>query len=109
MDMDSRMVGLIGGISGAAIGILGGMVGTYFSVRNTEGPRERAFMIRSSAVCWIAVTAFLAAMWFTPIGYRILLWLPYLLILPMGIRYGNRRQQQIREEETKAAAFHKGA
>ena len=36
--------GLIGGIAGGVIGIAGGLVGTYFSIKNTRGPRERAFV-----------------------------------------------------------------
>ncbi|WP_406693860.1 hypothetical protein V5E97_22755 [Singulisphaera sp. Ch08] len=97
--MDPRTVGLIGGVGGTVIGVLGGVVGTYFSIRNAAGPRERAFMIRMSALVWIAVTAFLAALWLTPQLYRPLLWLPYALLLPLGIRVGNRRQERIRREE----------
>jgi hypothetical protein len=31
-----------------SLGVLGGVIGTYFSVKNTSGPREQAFMIRVS-------------------------------------------------------------
>jgi fatty acid desaturase len=94
---------LIGGIGGSAIGILGGVIGTYFSVMNTAGPRERAFMIRAAALAWVAVAAFLAALWWIPFPYRFLLWLPYVLALPLAIRAGNRRQERIRREEASGA------
>jgi uncharacterized membrane protein YfcA len=98
--MDPGTVGLIGGIAGGVVGVFGGAVGTYFSIKNTGGPRERALMVRMAALTWVAVTAFLAALWLTPQLYQPLLWLPYLLLLTFGIRFGNRRQEQIRREES---------
>jgi uncharacterized membrane protein YfcA len=97
--MDPRTVGLIGGVVGGVLGVLGGVVGTYFSIKNTEGPRERAFMIRGAALTWVAVAAFLALLWLMPQLYRPLLWIPYMLLLPLAVRVGNRRQEQIRREE----------
>jgi fatty acid desaturase len=97
--MDPATVGLVGGIGGGVIGLMGGALGTYFSIKNTAGPRERAFMVKVAALGWVAVTAFLAALWFTPSPYRFLWWLPYGLLLPWAIRTGNRRQEEIRREE----------
>jgi hypothetical protein len=98
------MIGLVGGIAGGVIGLLGGVVGTYFSIKNTAGPRERAFMIRASVLAWVVMTLFLAGLWLTPLAYRPLLWLPYMLALPVAIHAGNRRQEQIRREETARAS-----
>jgi hypothetical protein len=56
--------GLIGAIAGSLIGGAGGLTGTCFSIRNTNGPRERAFVIRTVIMLWIGVAAFLAAMLF---------------------------------------------
>jgi hypothetical protein len=53
-----------------------------------------------TAFTWVAITAFLAVLWLTPHVYQPLLWLPYLLLLPLGIRFKNRRQQEIRREES---------
>lgn len=91
--------GLIGGIGGAAIGILGGLVGTYFSIKNTTGPHERGFMIRVAIVAWVVVSAFVAGLLFLPRPYNFLLWIPYGIALPFGILWCNRRQRQIRGEE----------
>ena len=93
--------GMAGGIVGGGLGLAGGVVGTYFSIRNTSGPRERAFMIRVSAIAWMVVTAFLAGLLLLPKPYNWVLWIPYGIALPLAIRSLNRRQQQIRAEEAK--------
>src|SRR5262245_48340981 len=98
--MKPAMWGWIGGIVGGAIGLLGGVIGTYFSVKNTLGPRERAFVIKASAICWVFVTAFLVAMFLLPSPQRFLLWVPYAVLLPIGIRVWNKKQMRIRKEES---------
>ena len=103
--MDPRMVGLIGGIGGGVVGFLGGAIGTYFSIKNTAGPRERAFVIRAAVLCWIFVIAFLAALWWTPMPYQVLWWGLYAISLGPAIRSWNRRQDQIRREEAAGAGL----
>jgi hypothetical protein len=100
--MDGGQIGLIGGIIGGALGLLGGAVGTYFSIKNTAGPRERAFMIRMSAVAWIVISAFLAGLLLLPQPYNWLLWIPYAIGLPLAIVRLNRRQAEIRAMESTA-------
>lgn len=70
-------VGMMGGILGGALGLAGGALGTYFSIRNTRGTRERGFMVRVAAVGWA----------------------PYGIGLGLGIAWCNRRQGRIRAEE----------
>jgi uncharacterized membrane protein YfcA len=101
-------IGLIGGIIGGALGVAGGAVGTYFSIKNTAGPNERAFMIRLSVVVWVAVTAFLVGLLMLPKPFNWLMWVPYAIALPLGIRWSNRRQLQIRAEEAAARASGSG-
>jgi hypothetical protein len=88
----------VGGIVGSLLGVAGGLIGTYFSIKNTNGPRERAFMIRSAILCWIGVGLFLAVMFFVPQA-RLWIWIPCFILLPFGIRYGNKKQMAIRREE----------
>ena len=92
--------GLIGGIVGSLFGLIGGLVGTYFSIKNTNGPRERTFMIKSAFVCWVAIAVFLALLFLLPSPYRWFLFVPYGILLPLGINYGNKTQQRIRREES---------
>jgi len=93
----------IGGIVGGIIGIAGGILGTYFGIKNTNGPRERSFMIKSAVVCWIAMLIFLGSLLGLSSPYRWLLWIPYGILLPLGIIYGNRKQRAIRQEESQRA------
>jgi len=91
--------GTIGGILGGAIGIAGGIFGTWCSIRNTHGPRERAYMIRVSAIAWIALAVFLALLLGLPNPYRLWMWVPYGILLPLGIHRVNRRLAEIRAAE----------
>ena len=91
--------GLVGGIIGGALGALGGVVGTYFSIKNTNGPRERAFMIRVAIVAWVVITAFVFGLFALPQPFNFLLWAPYGIALPLAILWCNRRQLRIRAEE----------
>jgi len=87
---------------GSSFGVLGGAVGTWCSIRNTRGPRERAFMIRVSVLCWLAVTAFLATLFFLPFHYHAFLCLPEMFGLHFAIRAGNRKLEHLRAEESGA-------
>ena len=89
-------LGLIGGIVGTAIGFAGGVIGTYYSIKNTNSPLERKFMIKASTWTWIAGIIFLGMLIGLPSPYRFLVWIPYGFLLPVGIRYINNRQAQIR-------------
>jgi len=100
------MWGWIGGIAGGVLGIAGGIIGTYFSIKNTGGPRERAFMIKACVVCWIAVLIHLSVVLLAPTPYRHFAWLPYSILLPLGIVYGNRKQRRIAEEESQNQQVH---
>jgi hypothetical protein len=91
--------GTIVGIVGSAIGICGGMVGTYFSIRNTNGPKERSFVIKATAMTWLAVAIFLCALLLLPSPYNKLMWLPYGVFLGFGIRKFNETQKRIRDRE----------
>ena len=99
--MDPGMMGII---IGGVLGLAGGILGTYFSIKNTLGQRERTFMVRIAAITWLAVTAFIVALFFIPQPYNWLLWLPYGFALVFGIRWSNRRQAQIRAEESPTAS-----
>ena len=91
--------GILGGIVGGSFGLVGGTIGTYFSIKNTLGPRERAFMIRAAIGTWVGVSLFLVGLLLLPRPYNFLLWVPYGIALPLAILWCNRRQQAIRAEE----------
>ncbi len=91
--------GIVGGVLGAIFGIAGGVIGTYYSIKNTKGPLERAFMIKASVIAWITITVFLVLMFVIPNPYRLWLWGPYGILLPLGIVKLNKRVAEIREVE----------
>ncbi|QDU49806.1 hypothetical protein [Gimesia panareensis] len=103
--MDQNSFIWIGSIGGILLGVLGGMLGTWCSIRNTSGPRERAFMVRTAAVMWLLISFFLLLLYFLAEPWNRLIWIPYTIALTTGIHYCNRRQQSIREAE---AANHQG-
>ena len=103
-DIWGQLGGWAGGLLGVLLGILGGAIGTYCSVRNTRGPRERAFAVKMSIVCWVFVALFVAGLFLIPGWYKHLLWVPYVLLLVVGIQWSNRVQARIRGEEAGTGA-----
>ena len=96
--------GWVGGGIGTLVGILGGVIGTYFGIKNTKGPRERAFAVQSSIVCWVFILVFLlvflAAIFLIPTWHKFLLLVPYFILLILGIRIANKKFAEIRNEES---------
>jgi hypothetical protein len=72
-------------ITGCTIGPIGGLVGTYCSIKNTNRSKERAFMVKASIVVWAGIILFLGLMLILPNPYRYFLWKPYSVFLPLGI------------------------
>lgn len=99
-NLSGAQIGLIGGLLGCVLGIAGGAIGTYFSIKNTNGPIERKFMVKVSVWTWIALTIFLVLLIILPSPYRFLMWVPYGIMLPLGIRHINKRQAEIRAMES---------
>lgn len=88
--------GLLGGIIGGIAGVGGGAIGTYFSIKNSKGPLERAFVIKAAAITWVAVIVFVALLLLLPRPYNYLLWIPYGILLPLGIVKFNKKQAELR-------------
>ena len=89
---------IVGAIVLSVLGVAVGAVGTYSSIKNAKGPRERAFMIRSAIILWASVSVALAVILLLPAAG---LWIcvACVVLLPLGIRYENRKQMAIRREE----------
>lgn len=99
MGGSSMHAGVIGGTIGCVVGVVGGVIGTYFSIRNTNGVRERQFMIKAAALVWVLAIVFIGLILFLPNPYRWFVYLPVGLLMGMGIPYLNKKQQLIRDEE----------
>ena len=100
--MDSIMLAKLGGTAGVVIGLLGGAVGTYFSIKNTQTPAERRFMIAASIVLWVAGLLLIAlpmVLAFSGVIPRWSPWIPFaVFFIALGpmIRWANRRQSELR-------------
>ena len=97
--MNAQTLGLIGGIAGGVLGIIGGIIGSYFSIKNTAGPHEKKFMIKTCICVWVLVIILFLCVFLIPKPYGFLAFAPYAVILPVGISILNKRQKEIREEE----------
>jgi O-antigen/teichoic acid export membrane protein len=95
-NMDQPTIGVIGCI---ASGVLGGAIGTYFSIKNTNGPRERAFTVKVCLAGSLTLLACLLALAYTPAPYRYWLAVPMMIAPGFAIRAGIRHQENIRRQE----------
>ena len=94
--------GWIGPVVGGGVGLLGAIIGTYLTVKNTRGPRERRFAIKACILGWVFVLLFVAGMALLPGWSKLFLVIPYLVVLLFGIRMWNKIQFQIQKEESNA-------
>jgi len=91
-------IGLMGAIVGSAVGVAGGLFGTYCSYRRAKSSRERRFVILASIAISVYVSSFLAVLFLFP-QTRPMIFIPYVFILVAGIGYLNRQQSKIQREE----------
>jgi peptidoglycan/LPS O-acetylase OafA/YrhL len=56
--------------------LIGGVLSTHFSVRNSRTEKERFFSIRVSAFCWLLGILFIGALLFLPNKQRLLVIAP---------------------------------
>ena len=102
MDLNQSLwLGWGGAILGSVIGITGGIFGTWASIRHTQSPAERVLMIRCAIGTWLFVGAFLLGLFLIPSPYNYLLWIPYPILLILGIRWMNARQAELRTRRNK--------
>jgi len=92
----------IGGIGGAVIGLAGGVIGTWLSLRAAAGPRERAHILKIVILLALVGILFAILMWEIPSPWNSLLWVAFGLFLPLVVTLGNREQERIRNEEKRA-------
>ena len=97
--------GLSGAVLGPILGLLGGIVGAWCSIRNTRSPRERRFVIRMIVLLWLLLCGLIGAplvLMFTGIVPGWFYWTCFTVffctLMPL-IVWGNRRQRQIQVED----------
>ena len=90
--------GLMGAIAGSAIGVAGGLFGTWMSIRNSPRGKQRSLMVKAAILCWAGVLGFTATLLLVPPPWKWLLWILYGPALVLFIRYVNRSQIASRAE-----------
>jgi hypothetical protein len=85
--MDDKTLGLIGAAVGGTLGLAGGIIGTWFSLRSVHSDDEKRSVIRWAALLWLVVIGFLMLLFLAPAPYRWLVWIPYPLLLIWMIRH----------------------
>ena len=88
----------------AAIGVAVGAVGTCIGIKQTQGPRERAFVIRETVFWWAAAIAYLFCLWLMPKPYIVYLSFFSFMAIYAAVRSSKKRQARIRSEESSHAA-----
>jgi hypothetical protein len=81
------------------VGVLGGIVSTCLSIKNTYGPKERAFAIRFSALCWLLLLTFVACMCLLPTYWRLLVLVVYSPWLFWLITWANKGYARAKVED----------
>jgi RNA polymerase sigma factor (sigma-70 family) len=97
--------GISGAVLGPIVGLLGGIFGTWMSIKNTSSARERRFVITMSVACWIGLVLLIAVPLVLALAGVIPKWsywpfsvLFFVLLIP-SIVWGNTKQKQIQIEE----------
>lgn len=97
--------GLSGAILGPIIGLLGGVLGAWCSIRNTNSPRERRFMIQATILLWVLLAVLVGVPLTLVLAGLIPKWVCWVCwavffagLLPL-ILWTNRRQRRIQIED----------
>ena len=106
------MFGLTGdalmGISFGSLLLLIGIVGTLQSVKNTKGPKERAFAAQSNMFAWIAIAFFFITLYFLPEPYNYMVVVVYFVVFPFVVYRASSRRLLIRRLEEMHTAHKNG-
>ncbi|MBN1360227.1 MAG: sigma-70 family RNA polymerase sigma factor [Sedimentisphaerales bacterium] len=93
--------GLSGAILGPILGLLGGVFGCWCSIKNTDSPRERRFVLKMVALVWVSLLLLVGVplvLMLTGLIPRSSYWVCFttfsVVLFPL-ILWGNARQRQI--------------
>jgi len=94
---------LIGAVVACLLAALGAAIGAYRSVKNTKGPRERAFMAKTALGLSVGVVLFLALFLGSPkLSVPLLWWVLFVVAFTVASVACNRRQARIKAEEAQS-------
>ena len=89
------------GLTLLAVALIGGGLASWSNIRQTQGPRERAFVIRICIIAWVLILSMLGLMYVLPVPYRYAVMLFYFFGLPVLIYRWSKTHQLIRLMEAR--------
>ena len=103
---------LTGAVFGPVVGFLGGIFGTWMSIRNTSSQTERRFMVKASLCIWLEVLGLLGVLAVCAvllnrnvISQQVFWWIfgvmmtGHVLLLVPAVLWLNRKQRDIQKKE----------
>ena len=104
--MDGATVGLVGSIACLVVVCsLGGILGTYISLKSAKGRRGRVFIRRCAAICWSTVMCYCGLLFFLPKPYRFFMSILYVILLLIGTSKVRKKHMEIRKLESGDETF----
>ena len=79
------------------------ILGTFWSIKRTKGPRERACMVKASIVLWSAGILF-CGLGCALRGYAGQTFIPWFIFVCLAMSFIKRARQRIRQEEAQHQA-----
>lgn len=93
--------GYIGAIVGGGFGLLGGIIGCWFSIKNARPGPQRCFMINMVWWFWLAALGLAIVVMLVPGPYRFIVIPAFSMILPLWIRWGNKRLKAMEQSDNR--------
>ncbi len=87
-------IGTLGAVVGSSIGVLGGIYGTWMSIRGCSPGKQRQFIIKISLFLWIGIGAFVGLILYLPSPLKWWLWVLYVPLLLAFIHYVNKNKPE---------------
>jgi hypothetical protein len=84
--------GIVGGLVGCTLGVLVGILGTFFCIRNANGAEARVTMIKWALIIWGGLSAFAGLLIVTPKEHCWSIWLLYAAFTYWAVHAMNREQ-----------------
>ena len=87
----------IGAVVGSVIGLIGGIIGTACSLGSARSVVEGRVLIKASIMCCVLIGSFIGVFLILGPQKGAFLWIPYGVLLPLGVVYTNEKIRRIRE------------
>ena len=96
--------GIVGGLVGCTLGVLVGILGTFFCIRNANGAAARVTMIKWALIIWGGLSAFAGLLIVTPREHCWSIWLLYAAFTYWAVHTMNREQATAARSEPSEVA-----